>query len=145
MERKIRSTDVEKHFLDDFVAEQGWERCQNPDNARVPWYNHEGDCVEYLHRQEAVVAERIDEILTILRSAEDDMPIGYQVKGITALLQKLGYDGISIRTQVANGQLQKVSLALLLLTAYESGPQTVGRREAYAQAFASPTDELVFT
>lgn len=44
------------------------------------WYNALGDCIEYHTINEAVVADRIDEKLTILRSVATNKPIGFKLK-----------------------------------------------------------------
>ena len=64
---------MEKHFLSEFV--KGEERL-----SPEPWYNPDGDCVVYQMVNEAIVADRIDEILTIYRSAITERPIGYQIR-----------------------------------------------------------------
>jgi hypothetical protein len=116
---------MEKHFLADVM--EGPPRFEPR-----PWYNPEGDCLVYHAANEAVVADRIDEMLTIYRSAVDERPIGYQIKGVAALISKFGWDGLAVRSQTFGQELQKVSVAALLLAAYEDGPKTLGRRGAYA-------------
>jgi hypothetical protein len=55
-----------------------------------PWYNPEGDCIVYQIHDEAIVADRIDEIVTIYRSVQTDNLIGYQINGVTALIKRFG-------------------------------------------------------
>lgn len=134
---------MEEHFLKEFVAGQTRQ-------APEPWYNPEGDCIIYQMADEAIVAERIDEVLTIYRSVISNKPIGYQIKGVAALAKNFGWDGVLVEHKEDKDELKQVSLSALLLAAYEQGPKTIGRRRAYADAFescaASPrirVDELV--
>ena len=55
---------AERHFLADTVGSK-------PTFSEEPWYNQDGDCLVYKMANEASVADRIDELLTIYRSAED--------------------------------------------------------------------------
>ena len=84
-----------------------------------------------------VVADRIDEVLTIYRSAITDKPIGYQIKGVSALARIYGWDVILVECRKDTEELKELSLFALLLVAYEQGPKTIGRRTAYADALES--------
>lgn len=77
---------MKAHFLKDCVA--GLARPEPGDPK--PWYNPEGDCIVYQIHDEAIVADRIDDILTIYRSAQTGNPIGYQITGVTALTKRFG-------------------------------------------------------
>ena len=62
---------MEELFLKDFVKD-----LNILDTFVVrPWYNRQGDCLVYQTVDEAAVAERIDALLTIYRSAIEDRPI----------------------------------------------------------------------
>ena len=116
---------MERHFLSDFVD-------GSPEFCPEPWYNREGDCIIYQTANEAIVADRVDEFLTVYCSAQDNRPIGFQVKGVQAILKKFGYEGLSVRVEESGNQIIKISIAVLLLAAYEQGPRTLRRRRAYA-------------
>ncbi len=116
---------MEKHFLDQYVSgEQQF--------SSKPWYNPAGDCIAYQTSNEAVVADRIDEILTILRSVKANEPIGFKIKGVRAILTKFGYDGLAVCSEQAGKKVQYISIVALLLAAYEDGPHNTKRRSAYA-------------
>jgi hypothetical protein len=121
---------MEEHFLKAFVEGQARETPR-------PWYNPEGDCIIYQMADEAIVADRIDRVLTIYRSAMTDKPIGYQIKGVLALAKRYGWGGILVKCRKDTEELKEVSLFALLLAAYEQGPKTIGRRTAYADALES--------
>ena len=134
---------MEKHFLEDRME-------GSPQFNPEPWYNPEGDCIICQMADEAVVAERVDELLTIYRSAVDNRPIGFQIKGVQAIIRKFGWDGLAFASETDADGVKSVSVAALLLAAYEVGPKTLGRRRAYADAMQSspprnsfPADELV--
>jgi hypothetical protein len=130
---------MDEHFLNEFVS--GISR-DVPDNPK-PWYNPAGDCITFQMADEAVVADRIDGILTIYRSAIDERPIGFQIKDVGAITRQFGLKGISVECRADKHELQEVSISALLLAAYEQGPQTIGRRTGYATAFdCSPNQRL---
>jgi|ERR1035438_3157697 hypothetical protein len=121
---------MEEHFLKEHV--DGMVR-QPPE----PWYNADGDCIVYQMIDEAVVAERVDEVLTIYRSAISGKSIGYQIKGVGALATKFGWEGIIVASKQEGEELKQVSLTALLMMAYGDGPKTIRRRKAYAEACES--------
>jgi len=125
---------MEKHFLDDFVQKQGWKRaeCVQPS---TPWYNAEGDCILFQSEECACIGERVDDILTILRSAEHGRAVGFQIKGVRALCESLGYEPPESQAPATSGGIERLTLNLLLLKAYETGPNSIARRTAYASAF----------
>lgn len=125
---------MEDHFLNEFVKDVKRERPE-------PWYNPDGDCIIYQIVDEAIVADRIDEVLTIYRSAISGNPIGYQIKGVAALAQKFGWEGVLVKCRKDDHEIKEVSMFALLLAAYERGPKTIGRRMAYADAFESFADQ----
>jgi hypothetical protein len=131
---------MDEHFLKDFVA--GIPRPEP--EAPHPWYNSAGDCIVYQMADEAVVADRIDGVLTIYRSAIDERPIGFQIKGVEAITRRFGLRGISVECKADRNEIKKVSITALLLAAYEQGPQTIGRRLGYVTAFdCAPNPKLV--
>lgn len=136
---------MDKHFLADKIS-------GDPGFSADPWYNPEGDCIVCLIDDEAEVADRIDGVLTIYRSATDNRPIGFQIKCVSTLLRTFGADSLAVRSETRRGQNSSalISVSALLLAAYDDGPKTLGRREAYSElmgtpalARAIPRDELV--
>ena len=83
---------MEEHFLAHMMEGK-------PSFKAEPWYNPYGDCVVYKMANEAAVADRIDELLTIYRSVEDDRAIGFQIKGVLAIIKKFGYSGLRIASK----------------------------------------------
>ena len=65
---------MEKHFLADMME-------GTPTFKAEPWYNPHGDCISYKMADEAVVADRVDELLTVYNSAVDNRSIGFQLSG----------------------------------------------------------------
>jgi hypothetical protein len=121
---------MEAHFLEGILGNR-------PSFSPEPWYNPYGDCLVCQTANEAVVADRVDEVLTIYRSGIDNRPIGFQVKGISALIRTFGLDGLSVQSESEAGEITSVSVYALLLAAYERGPRTVRRRQAYTCALES--------
>lgn len=120
---------MEKHFLDKYVEGEQEFRAE-------PWYNPYGDCIEYQTVDEAVVADRIDEILTIYRSFLTQRPIGFKIKGIDAILIKFGYDGLAVMSEQNGTTVKAISIYTLLLAAYEIAEPTIKRRNAYSDVYA---------
>ena len=123
---------MEKHFLDGMME-------GTPEFRAEPWYNACGDCIIYKMVNEATVAQRVDELLTVYHSAVDDRPVGFQIKGIRAIITKFGLDGLLVSSEAGTEGVRRISITALLLAAYENGPRTVGRRIAYATAMECPT------
>jgi hypothetical protein len=118
---------MEEHFLAHLM--QG-----EPTFKAEPWYNPFGDCLVYKIADEAAVADRIDELLTIYRSVIDNRPIGFQIKGVCAIVRKFGLDGLTVASETDADGVRTVSIAALLLAAYEERPPSLGRRKGYAAA-----------
>lgn len=118
---------METHFLADTIGTA-------PTFLAEPWYNPYGDCIVYKMADEAAVADRIDDLLTIYRSAEDDRPIGFQIKGVAAIARKFGLVGLAVSPQMDDESMTSVSIAAIILAAYEEGTATIGRRNGYATA-----------
>ncbi len=129
----------EPHFLDEYVKElQESGDYVSDEIVGSIWFNPAGDCAMFLSVNEGVIAERIDEYLTIYQSANDDRTIGFQIKGVLGLLAEFGYDAAQIDAVIdENDEVSKVTLNMLLLKSYESRPITVSRRKAYAEAMTS--------
>lgn len=105
-----------------------------------PWYNPDGDCIVFQMADEAIVANRVDELLTVYESAVDGRAIGFQIKGVSAIIRKFGLDGLLVQSKTDADTVHKISITALLLAAYEDGPHTLDRRKAYAEAIC-PADE----
>ncbi len=102
-----------------------------------PWYNQQGDCLVYKMANEAAVADRIDELLTVYRSAEDNRPIGFQIKGVCAIIRRLGVDGLAVASEASSDCVKSISIVALLLAAYEERTPTLSRRIGYTAAMES--------
>jgi hypothetical protein len=118
---------AEEHFLAHLMEGE-------PVFQAEPWYNPHGDCLVYKMANEAAVADRIDELLTIYRSAEDNRPIGFQIKGVMATIRKLGWSGLAVASEANAECVQSISIMALLLAAYEERASTLGRRIGYTTA-----------
>ncbi len=124
---------MEKHFLSNVVSDAG-----APSFQPEPWYNPDGDCIILQIADEAFVAQRVDEVLTVYDAVSDGRAIGFQIKGIRAMMEKFGSDGLSVISEADSRGVKKISVAALLLAAYENGPFTSARRTAYASVAGSP-------
>lgn len=113
-------------------------------NQLQMWYNPDGDCIQFQTEHVAVIGERIDDYLTIYRSAENNKPIGFQLKDVKALIDKYYFDGIIINAGVKEGKL--VSLTALLVRLISESRPSIIRNEGYTEALESlralPEDSL---
>lgn len=127
--------DREPHFLDDFVQElKDAGEYGSDDKLGMPWYNPHGDCVMFLSANEGVVADRIDEYLTIYRSGVDNRAIGFQIKDVKGLMVEFNYDSASVMAELEHDEVRSVTLSLMLLQSLESGAKSHRRVMAYAEA-----------
>jgi len=124
---------MEEHFLADRME-------GTPEFRAEPWYNPHGDCVVFQMADEAFVAERVDEVLTVYNSAIDNRPIGFQIKGVRAIITRFGLDGLVVSSEANARGVRSISITALLLAAYDEGPRTLGRRKAYAAAMECPME-----
>ncbi len=74
------------------------------------YYDPDGDCVELLLSNKPFYAERIDGLLTVYLSEEDDEIVGSQIKGLKAHLKKVLEDYPGFQIDIRAG---KVCLAHL--------------------------------
>ncbi len=92
-----------------------------PDEGFVPtaYYDPDGDCIEFLARPDNFYAERVDDLVTVYRSEENDEIIGSLLKGVTPLCQKLLNRFPAFRIVVEDGKakLGHIFLANLLAAA----------------------------
>jgi hypothetical protein len=106
-------------------------------------YNRPGDCLQLITSDEAVIANRVDDILTIYESAIDGRPIGFKIKSVATLIKKFGLDALAVACKIEGDRVKSISLFALLLAAYEEGPQTIRRRSDYACAMAMPQNPTI--
>jgi hypothetical protein len=127
---------VNNRLLEEFEA---FEKEAGPPGfvARL-WYNPDGDCLVYKSQNVAVVAARVDDILTIYESAVDDKAIGFKIKGVKHLLQEMGCGAMAVGTATDQaGEI--VTVAMVFLQAFSSDRPTIARREGYARAWETLT------
>jgi hypothetical protein len=128
----------ERHFLDEFVEGlKASGKYESESKPGVPWYNRHGDCVMYLSVDEGVVADRIDEYLTLYRSAVDERVIGFQLKGIKALMGEFDYDLAKVEAEIEQDEVRKVTMNLMFLKSIIKRPTTRKRLMGYAEAISS--------
>lgn len=84
----------------------------SPTFSGKPWYNSLGDCIHFHWRDEEFYRDWLDDKLTVYRSIHDDQAVGCQIKGVHALLRKLGEFGIAVN------QPNGVPLAIFLFASH---------------------------
>lgn len=123
------------HFLDEHVEKLRAAGELFPERkAGTLWYNRDGDCVVYLSVNEGVVADRIDEYLTLYHSAVDERVIGFQLKGIRAMMDEFDFELASVRAEIERDEVRRVTMNMMLLRSLMTGPDTRQRLEGYAEA-----------
>ena len=61
-----------------------------------PHYSPDGDCVTLYVKDVEAYGKRLDELLTVYKSIDDDELVGCQIKGVQLMLERLGNFGICI-------------------------------------------------
>jgi len=132
---------MDTHFLDEYL-----EQCdlsKEHTSVGTPWYNAHGDCIVFQTADEAIVADRIDQFLTIYRWAVDHRPIGFQVKDVKALLDKHGRTLLQVRTDVSGDAI--ISVRTTLFAAFAALTADERRILGYAAAPLPGVDEIRYT
>lgn len=75
-----------------------------------PFYSYDGDFVTYYFTDEECYADRRDDLLTVFRSFKDNGWVGFKLKGVRLLLEKLGDFGFQVF-----GRDGKMMLGMLFL------------------------------
>ena len=132
---------MEKNFLKNFVAKMSRDNLGEHRDIKNMWYNETGDCIQFQVEQVAIVAERVDDYLTIYRSAEDEKPIGFQLKDVKALINKYKYSGIFVKTTVRSENNELISVTALLINTLTESIPSINRREAYTEAIKALAKE----
>jgi len=135
---------MEEQSLTEYLAEHSTPTADG-DRTPRPWYDRYGDCIDFQTEPVAVVADRIDNYLTIYRAADTNNAIGFQLKDVTALMKKNDSQLGVVWTTKDN---RLVSITSLLLTALETeSPWTMKKRSGYEQALKNLAsgDEVMLT
>lgn len=122
---------MDKHFLDEQVEGE-------PGFQKEFWYNPYGDCLELYTENVAVVADRIDDIITIYRSAETKAPVGCQIKGIRALLMHLDANHVRVEVGETQNVVRHVKVEFAVLAALRNSlmlPTAIRHLDRYADLF----------
>lgn len=101
-----------------------------------PWYNSYGDCVVFHTSPDEGYADRVDSVLTLYRSIEDDTVIGFQLKDVGAIIDEVDCDAVEVRIKTEDEEVVKVQMNLLLFVAMGEGDERSipERARAYAEA-----------
>jgi len=127
---------METHFLADLVDGE-------PEFKREPWYNPYGDCVVFLAANEATYADRVDEVLTLYRAQKDDRAVGFQIKGVQAIIDQFGLRGVQIGAEGEGRELVSVRMLLLVALRQAREPLTHHRLQAYDDILCQVSQDAV--
>lgn len=129
---------METGFLDEIREAMNGEEQFKP----RPWYNSYGDCLVFHASDEMGCADRIDGLLTLYRSLDTDDVVGFQVKGVQAILRKFELDGMEVWVKGEGEHVHMISISLILLMAVKEMEPTGTRYTAYLQAAALSGDKV---
>lgn len=87
----------------------------------IATYDPDGDCIEFLARGDAFYGTRVDDLLTVYHSQENDQIIGSLIKGVKGLLEK--HPGL--RIEVQDGKVRLVHLIRARLWTSHLDPKDV--------------------
>jgi hypothetical protein len=86
------------------------------------YYDHDGDCIEFLARPENFYAERIDDLVTVYYSEETGEIVGSLLKGVTALCKKLLERLPGFKIEIQHDKVKLVHIFRAKLWASEVNP-----------------------
>lgn len=132
-----------EHFLDEFLRESGGSESLSKASLFVaePWYNPFGDCIEFQTVPDEVVANRIDNLVTIYESAIDGRPIGFQIKDVKRLIRDMQGSGFGLSTRISteDRNILEITLSALLFAAFnDQADRTSTEIAKYGRVFERP-------
>ncbi|HEX4796638.1 MAG TPA: hypothetical protein VH370_22795 [Humisphaera sp.] len=97
---------------DEFTAEM--EAMFGPPQAFQPTatYIRSGDCIEFVARPGRYRAQRLDDLVTVYISEEDDEIVGSLIKGVQALCQQLTQKFPGFKINIEDGRIRLEHLFL---------------------------------
>lgn len=113
------------------------ERKQKEPSKPGGWYSNVGDCVFCFAEDVPHHAERVDRVLTVYRSDDDDRIVGVQVKHISQLPR---HDLMQIRFGTTEGVDVVQLIALSLRTEAKPAPDKAAK---YIDAIASMVGQKI--
>jgi hypothetical protein len=102
------------------------------------YYDPDGDCIEFVARQEPFWAERIDDLVTVYYSEETGEVIGSLIKGVSQFMQK--HPGFAILVKAGKVRLSHIFLAGLLCDRPEGQSVEVRTYEKKEKVYADLLD-----
>lgn len=129
-----------RKFFQDIVDKMG---IKGPlGSAKTPsfWYNEPGDCIEFQTIDEAIVADRIDDYLTLFRTTDKKEAIGFKIKGIKSLVNVYG-GHVGFSASGEGKRVVNVSVVLMQAAQTEDKP-TYKRITGYAEAVRTLSDGI---
>ena len=125
---------TEENYLNSFIKgmkEKG--QIGSAKERQAIWYNKEGDCLEFQTIDELFIAHRIDKYLTLYRTVENDQLIGFQIKGVKALIRKYCFDAMVVGAGVQDKRVVSIIALLVNVLSLEDHP-SIQRKKGYADA-----------
>src|SRR5271155_1355741 len=107
----------------------GLEAGSEPTFRAEPWYNRSGDSIHYFWEEVECYRDRIDDKLTLYRSIESDSAVGCQIKGVVALIAKMGAFGIGL------GHNDGTPLAIFLFVSRDAHDGSIKDAEKRYEAY----------
>lgn len=127
---------MEETFLEELKRDiQSDDFGSGQDNPTI-WYNEGGDCLQFKTMHVATIGKRIDEYLTLYLSAEDNKPIGFQLKDIHALYNKHDADLMAVHAGYTSKGRILISMSMLMLKAFKKKKESINRLTGYSEAFS---------
>lgn len=125
---------MEENILKDLMEKMQGEKLGSRKNDTQMWYNEEGDCIQFQTEHVAIIRDRIDDYLTIYRSAVNKGAIGFQLKDIKALMRKYYFDNVVVTADVRNNKLISITALLVSILSDSILMPSISRREGYVEA-----------
>ncbi len=127
---------MEDTFLEELKRDIQSDDFGSGHDAPNIWYNEDGDCLQFKTTHVATIGKRIDEYLTLYLSAENNEPIGFQLKDIHALYSKHDADLMSVQADYTSEGKILISMSMLMLKAFKKKKESINRLTGYSEAFS---------
>lgn len=88
-------------------------------------YDPDGDCIEFIASPDSFYAERIDSLVTVYRSQDNDAVIGSLIKGVSKFVREVLVRVPGFKIEIRDGRIKLEHLFTAKLWSESSTPDAV--------------------
>ena len=93
------------------------------------FHNTDGDCIEFFVSQDDYFSERIDDYLTLYLDMDTEQIVGFVIKNIKRILDRLSKHRLSMAFVIDDGRVRLRSLFVSMFANEKSDPEQEKKRE----------------